>query len=298
MKTIHMTVLMTGLSLLAFEVEGQPSFLTNGLAAYYPFKGNANDASGNGNNGIVNGAVLTTDRFGNPNSAYGFNGVNQWISFAAPPLTNVVNWTFSAWVKPANYTKERIAVQIGFDNEATGNGYGFGFASSSTWTGIFSGVGGGFISSGRAITDTNEWYQVVMLRDSTTTSFYINGTQTPSNYTIAPKTPTDFTIGSQTGVRFFSGLIDDVRVYNRALSSSEVAQLYSIESGLLNIQKAVYLNTCNLSVGSNYVLQLSSDLVNWTNYGGVFTATNTYWQSTNYFDVQNWNQLFFRLLPQ
>jgi len=44
--------------------------LNEGLVAYYPFNGNADDASGNGNNGTINGAVLTDDRFGNPNSQW------------------------------------------------------------------------------------------------------------------------------------------------------------------------------------------------------------------------------------
>ena len=65
----------------AFSVFGQvPNYVpSNGLVGYWPFNGNANDESGNGNNGIVNGASLTPDRIGNPNSAYSFNGVNNWI---------------------------------------------------------------------------------------------------------------------------------------------------------------------------------------------------------------------------
>ena len=59
---------------------------TNGLVAYYPFNGNANDASGNGNNGIVNGATLTTDRLGNMNSAYTFNGLITTLKFPTHPL--------------------------------------------------------------------------------------------------------------------------------------------------------------------------------------------------------------------
>jgi len=53
--------------------------INDGLVAYYPFNGNANDESGNGNNGTVNGATLTSDRFGNANSAYSFDGVNMRI---------------------------------------------------------------------------------------------------------------------------------------------------------------------------------------------------------------------------
>ncbi|MGD8780851.1 MAG: hypothetical protein PVH88_18035 [Ignavibacteria bacterium] len=54
-------------------------FPENGLIAYYPFNGNANDESGNGKNGIVLGAALTTDRFGSTNKAYTFDGVNDAI---------------------------------------------------------------------------------------------------------------------------------------------------------------------------------------------------------------------------
>src|SRR6185436_5235414 len=54
--------------------------LDDGLIAHYPFNGNANDASTNGNNGTVVGAQLTTDRNGNPNQAYLFNGTSDYIN--------------------------------------------------------------------------------------------------------------------------------------------------------------------------------------------------------------------------
>lgn len=53
--------------------------LNDGLVAYYPFNGNANDESDNGNHGIVSGAILTADWFGNANSAYSFDGVDDYI---------------------------------------------------------------------------------------------------------------------------------------------------------------------------------------------------------------------------
>ena len=56
--------------------DSQP-VITDGLLAYWPFDGNANDASGNGVHGTVSGAVLTEDRCGNENSAYGFDGVDD-----------------------------------------------------------------------------------------------------------------------------------------------------------------------------------------------------------------------------
>jgi hypothetical protein len=65
---------------------------------------------------------------------------------------------------------------------------------------------------------------------------------------------------------------------------------------IINIQKAVYLTSTNLLTGLNYQVQASSDLINWTNQGSVFTATDSNWQSTNYWNVNDWNQLFFQLV--
>jgi hypothetical protein len=97
----------------------------------------------------------------------------------------------------------------------------------------------------------------------------------------------------------FNGNVDDIRIYNRALSLSEIAQLFAIESQQgISLIKAVTLQDYSLTVGSNYQVQVSSDLNNWTNQGSVFTATSSYWQSTNYWQVANWNQLFFRILQQ
>jgi hypothetical protein len=70
--------------------------LNNGLVAYYPFNGNANDVGGNNLNGAVNGAVLTTDRFGNPNKAYSFN-TNQDITIPNSSSLNTFPITISLW---------------------------------------------------------------------------------------------------------------------------------------------------------------------------------------------------------
>jgi hypothetical protein len=112
-------------------------------------------------------------------------------------------------------------------------------------------------------------------------------------------TNTTSTLGNRQSQYYFTGWLDDFRIYNRALSSNEVAQLYAIEfTEGLSLIKAVTLQDYGLTVGSNYQVQVSSDLLNWTNQGSVFTATSPYWQSTNYWQVANWNQLFFRLEQQ
>ena len=71
---------------------------TNGLVGYWPFNGNANDESGNNNNGTVSGATLTTDRFGNANKAYSFDGTNDYISVLDNNSLDLTNQlTLSAW---------------------------------------------------------------------------------------------------------------------------------------------------------------------------------------------------------
>ncbi len=74
---------------------------SQGLVAYYPFNGNANDQSGNGNNGTVFGAILTLDRFGNSNSAYSFDG-NDYIKADADDLPTAERTT-SLWFNASTY---------------------------------------------------------------------------------------------------------------------------------------------------------------------------------------------------
>src|ERR1019366_3185308 len=97
---------------LGLAVNGySQSFLTNGLVAYYPFNGNANDASGNGNNGTVYGAILTTDRFGNSNSAYSFDGASSYIevpSNASLLFSNQL--TISAWIKWVSFPGSQFSI--------------------------------------------------------------------------------------------------------------------------------------------------------------------------------------------
>jgi hypothetical protein len=227
--------------LYTYESTPPNSFLTNGLVAYYPFNGNANDASGNGNNGTVNGASLTQDRLGNANSAYSFNGINNNISFATLPLTQVDDWTMTAWLKPASLNQDGIAVSMGYDTGSFsgGNGYAFGMQGPNGYPfyvtpgnqlfGAFAFIEGFY--GGFTFSSTNQWYQVVMMRSAGVTTFYVNGVGTPDGATSTPLTPTAFTIGSENGLRYFNGAIDDVRIYNRAISSNEVSQLFAYESG-------------------------------------------------------------------
>jgi len=141
------------------------------------------------------------------------------------------------------------------------------------------------------IVSDGHWHHVVATLSSLGMKLYLDGNLVATN----PNTSSSGIIGWWR-IMPGNGFVDDVRIYNRALSSTEVSQLYAIEYPLtLNVRKAVYLDSSNLAIGSNYQVQASQDLINWTNQGSVFTATNNNWRSTNYWDVANWNQLYFRL---
>ena len=75
--------------------------LTDNLVAYYPFNGNANDQSSNGYDGTVYGATLTSDRFGNPGSAYSFDGIDDYISVDYTDAFQLPEITISVWVQAA-----------------------------------------------------------------------------------------------------------------------------------------------------------------------------------------------------
>jgi Concanavalin A-like lectin/glucanases superfamily len=287
---------------------GQASWLTNGLAAYYPFNGNANDESGNGFNGNPGTAQLAPDRFGVPQAAYAFNGSDSYITFAAPPLTAVDDISMFCWVKPTKLPQWGIAVKLGYsDGNLPCNGYALGVGST-----IAPYVGSNLLGESACISwldgnysflSTNEWHQIGFIRTGGTNHYFVDGQLTASIATAQPSPPTHFTIGTHLGSdqnnAIFTGSIDDVRLYNRALPTNEIAMLYSAESRpALKVRKAVYLDFANLYPGASYQIQYSTDMNNWTNWEAPFQVTNLTWQSTNYWSVEEWGQLFFRLQKQ
>ena len=103
-----------------------PTLATNlqtGLVGYWPFCGNANDESGNGNNGTVNGATLTTDRFGNANSAYSFDGVSSKIEVLDDITIDFSNsYSLAGWYNTGSSTQSEQAI-LGKGNPNGGTGY-------------------------------------------------------------------------------------------------------------------------------------------------------------------------------
>ena len=194
--------------------------------AYYPFTGNANDAVGS-LNGTVNGATLTTDRFGNANSAYSFDGVNDDIIMSTVATTQTDNFTISVWVKPS--TLNQFAYIL--NNGDGGNGYGIlqangAGSSGNTVTAIYHNVT--YLNSGQVMATANVWYHIVLVRSSGISRFYVNGVTTGFTNAATPNTPVGrLTIGVITGILRFNGSIDEVKIYNTALNGAQVLQEFN-----------------------------------------------------------------------
>jgi hypothetical protein len=217
--------------------------LETGLVGHYPFNGNANDESGNGNNGTVKGAQLTTDRFGNGNSAYLFDGIDDEI-FLGTNLYNSNQGTFSAWIYILNKNATNH-LPILVQTETTSNTNTFRFL---IWTDSLSVAcdsrkcqGNNALVWSRAkktIVDST-WIHVVVTSDGTTHTYYVDGV----NYGYATlHNPSgewfdDQCSGSKSvfigkflrpaSKSFFNGKIDDIRIYDREVNAHEVLELFN-----------------------------------------------------------------------
>jgi len=147
----------------------------NGLVGEYLFEGNANDTSGNGNNGTVNGATLTVDRFGMSNAAYSFDGSNDIISVNDSVSLNPSQLSISAWVKGNNPSSwARIVDKWTYSNK---EGYTLTFNPNTgglyfEFWGTDDSQNGVETSSDLGI---NTWHHVVVTYDNKTIKMYFDG---------------------------------------------------------------------------------------------------------------------------
>jgi uncharacterized protein (TIGR02145 family) len=212
-----------------------PSYVpTSGLVGWWGFNGNAQDGSGNGNHGTVNGAILTTDRFGNQNSAYDFDGVDDWISITNSSLVSGNQLTVSCWVRysAGNYgyiisTGNQNDYTISQDNSTTVNT--FVYASSSLPT----------IIAHNVPNSNNIWRHILMTYDGVALKTYINGTLIAvdnASGNIYSWQPDHLTFGTynlygdpftSATIQFYNGNIDEIGIWNRALTPQEITNLYN-----------------------------------------------------------------------
>lgn len=222
---------------------GPTSTLTQGLAGWWKMNGNADDSSGNGNNGTVkNGAFLTTDKNGYSGKAYDFDGANDMIQTGASNTFNIASeLTYSAWfyVDTGNSGWQRPFQK--FQDLSDGNGIPYGIqygAVSKKWGCEYRNAAQTEYPNVRSSSAYNSgsWYHVACVASKTgDTKFalYVNGGLAGSQNTWFTSGDIDtgsrpITIGgARTAGTYWNGKIDDVRIYNRALTAGEVSNLFS-----------------------------------------------------------------------
>lgn len=203
----------------------------NGLVAHYPFNGNANDISGNGYNGTLHGVSLTTDRFGNANSAYSFDGTSNYISLPSFQVGGA--FSLSAWVYLNSNVPDWQRV-IDFGNGAASNNLVVGINDQSKMFVV------GDLSPNFATTDNfpeGQWVHVAATIDGGgTAKIYWNGVLKATGMTSVPVplTRSNQYIGRSNWAQdaYFGGKMDDLRLYNRVLSPSDIEALYTYDNGV------------------------------------------------------------------
>ncbi|MFO0495455.1 MAG: LamG-like jellyroll fold domain-containing protein [Flavobacteriia bacterium] len=236
MKKCVLTALAAGLCCVATTFGQVPSYVpTSGLVGWWPFNGNANDESGNGNNGTVNGATLTTDRFGASNKAYSFNGINNFITLTGTGSINFSQGaTFLAWV---NSNDIRNASIVDKENGCVSYGYRLNLRSNNQiWAeqGCYGAPQSGtstIVATNAYL--TNNWVLVVGVLNQVTgtNSLYINGVLINSaNVTQMISNTKEIEVGRRSYLtvtdEFMNGKIDDIGIWNRALTQQEITALY------------------------------------------------------------------------
>jgi hypothetical protein len=297
MKKIWLMVLMGTMFLGATAQNSIPNYVpTQGLLGWWPFNGNANDESGNGNNGTVNGATLAADRFGNAGKAYYFNGLpitNANRSRISIPNIDVKNhvssgFTISFWftrddsINSAN--RHFIFYQYnginGLQSEYTLNSFRLSLRTSTAnppEINYFHGFTGNY----------RMWHHAVIVWSPQTMFSYVDGVlvSTISNPGINNLTNGQvFTMGSGgvSGSYSHFGSLDDVGFWRRALSAAEVQQLYSGQSGCnltVNLSNSDTLSACGNSVTLNAGNAGASYVWNNGSTNQTLSATTSGWYS-------------------
>ncbi|OQP59964.1 hypothetical protein A3860_35570 [Niastella vici] len=220
--------------------------LSKGLLAYYPFSGNFNDVSGNGNNATAkNGAYLTTDFLGRSNSSAGFDGVDDYLIVPGSAKLNSDTVTISFQVMVNSNTRRHVTIsRINFEtgqsliygihhSQPTDNKWGFGLVPGTddcsklySYDPTASGTiyGNGPIQPGR-------WNNIIASFVGGVMKLYVDGVLQSSNtrtFTKAKKCDNaDLMIGGwwKSDIVSIDGKIDEVRLYNRALTDCEISKL-------------------------------------------------------------------------
>ena len=319
MKKILLSMFLLG-TLLSANAQ-VPSYVpTNGLVGWWPFNGNANDESGNGNNGSVNGTTLAFDRFGKSNSAYAFDGVSNYID--VPTSSTIENYpngqTISFWFTISSYPNDGKEHYIISKTSSNGQGSSYFQIFLSNYTSVNTlnyryGVSANQSSQGSNIPfaqiQLNTWYNICFTTDLTTTKTYLNGVlfMTYNQYSSIGSNSANLSFGkpwsTSSSYNYFNGQMDDIGLWNRALDSSEISKLYTgcvlsitnePTNQSVNINSQAQFAALASDTTVSYQWQSNSSSMGWANVpsNSVYTGVTSKKLTVNNIQVNNHKQLF------
>ncbi|MBI5215693.1 MAG: VCBS repeat-containing protein [Ignavibacteriae bacterium] len=242
-----------------YQPDANTVALDSGLVAYYPFNGNANDESGNGNNGTVFGAILTADRFGGANKAFSFNGVDHYILEQSTPIFNLGWSTYSitGWFNTSDISKTMQTIFNTYPHNGISISYNYFPQGKMNYS-----VGNGSAWDSAVVAGTktnfqqNKWYFFSLIKNGNTYKFYIDGTLDIS-FIVSSSDYYNTNVGCRFGTigglwEMFKGKLDDFRIYNKALDIAEIDSLFH-ENGWDPQVKSVSpsQNALNISKSTN-----------------------------------------------
>lgn len=233
---------------ISLHVSGVAQSLNSGLVACYPFSGNANDQSGNGHNGTVSGAKLVADRYNNPNSAYQFNGSTDYIDLTGV-VTDSGEFAVSFWSKTLKFKSQftfcMIPDQFG-DRIALHTNYNHNGDTALIMD--FGNAGGNGRLAKTPMPNMNwGWEHYVYQSSASQDSMWIYRNNVleiagKQSSTMQNKNRV-LRIGGCQGTVMFNGIIDDVKIYERPLTKTEVGILYNSTSVNCMVTTVNELNT-------------------------------------------------------
>jgi hypothetical protein len=289
MKKVLLTAVATLSLATATIAQTVPNYVpTNGLVGWWPFNGNANDESGNGNNGTVNGATLTADRNGIASKAYSFDGINDYINVIYSNLLHSQEGSINVWIKTNDsFNSQKLIFGQAYGRpQLVGNGLKAALqwkANDGTFPNVFSSsdIGNG------------QWIMLTGFYSSNTFKIYVNGILENVSITNLIQdncSQFDFQIGGFNTVsgcgygyvgysQMFNGLIDDIGIWNRALTQQEITNLYN--SVNCNNNLAITPQTNTLQIGNTATFNATTSDANPTcvwqsDFGQGFQTLNNY----------------------
>lgn len=253
------------LSLIFFCLTVQAQVNLNlGLVAYYPFNGNANDASGNNRNGtLVNGTAFGADRFGAAGSSASFDGIDDYIKVPdnggafSSPVFSVVAWFYSE--------SPNLQCLIGKRDYATAAGTGGAQYQMFINYSLYPGLGSNLVGNNSTCNSipfssyintqdelcNNRWNCIIVTFDGSRHRLYLNGVlkrDDPTAFSAFLNCSSELRFGNwwQLDPQSFKGRMDDIRWYNRVLTQDEITLLGENNSACNTLTCSNWLNTPSL----------------------------------------------------